>query len=138
MSQENVEIVRRLFDAASRGDATTVFSMYDQEVEFDSTRSPLPRLVGGGSVYVGHEGLRRFFRERSEHMEEIKDNCDELIEAGEDVVSVVTTRARGRASGVEVAGPSYAAIWTLRDGKIVRVVWFPTREEAVEAAGVSE
>ena len=30
------------------------------------------------------------------------------------------------------------AVWTIRNGKVVRVVWFPTREEALEAAGLSE
>jgi hypothetical protein len=30
----------------------------------------------------------------------------------------------------------HAGVWTLRDGKITRVVWFATREEALEAAGL--
>ncbi len=138
MTQTNVEIVRRVFDAAGRRDAATVFALYDPEVEFDSTRSALPNLVAGGRVYRGHEDLQRFFRERSEHMENIEDAYEELIDAGEQVVSVVTTRARGRASGVEVVSPRYAAVWTIRGGKIVRVAWFPNRAEALEAAGVRE
>jgi ketosteroid isomerase-like protein len=139
VSKANVEIVRRLFEAADKGDAATVFSLYDPEVEFDSTRSPLPRIVGGAvSVYRGHAGLRRFFQERSEHMDGIEDTCEELIDAGEEVVSVVTTRGRGRASGAEVTGPSYAAVWTIREGRILRVVWLPSREEALEFVGVSD
>ncbi|MDX6615459.1 MAG: SnoaL-like domain [Solirubrobacterales bacterium] len=139
MSEANVEIVRRLFVAADEGDAATVFSLYDPEVEFDSTRSPLPRLVGGAaSVYGGHEGLRRFFRERSEHMEDIEDTCEELIDAGEAVVSVVTTRGRGRSSGAEVTSPSYAAVWTIREGRILRVVWLPSRAEALELVGLPD
>jgi ketosteroid isomerase-like protein len=50
----------------------------------------------------------------------------------------VTVRGRGRASGIEVEARSGAAVWTMREGKIVRVVWFPTRAEALEAAGLSE
>jgi ketosteroid isomerase-like protein len=139
MSEANVEIVRRLFEAADKDDARTVFSLYDPEVEFDSTRSPLPRLVGGAaSVYRGHEGLRRFFQARNEHMEDIKDTCEELIAAGEEVVSVVTTRGRGRASGAEVTGPSYAAVWTIREGRILRVVWLPSRAEALELVGLPD
>lgn len=41
------------------------------------------------------------------------------------------------ASGVEVEGTN-ASLWTIRDGKIVRVVWFGSRDAALEAAGVSQ
>lgn len=138
MSEENVQLVRTLFSAAAQGDTATVFSIYDEDVEFDITRSPLPRLVGGTAVWRGHEGLRAFFQERSEQVDEIEDVCDELIDAGDQVVSLVTTRARGRASGVEVDSPQYAAVWTVRDGKVIRVVWLATREEALDAAGLAE
>jgi uncharacterized protein len=100
------------------------------------SRGPLAGLTAWG-IYRGHEGLRRFFRERYEAWEEIEDHCEELIDAGEQVISVTTTRGRGRSSGVEVEGAN-ASIWTVRDGKIVRVVWFGRRDEALEAAGLSE
>ena len=138
MSQENVEIVRQVFDAAAREDSATVLQLYAPTVEFDSTRSPGPNLVGEGRVYRGHDELRTFFQERSDHIKNITDDCEELIDAGDQVVSVVVTRGRGRASEVEVTSPRYAAVWTIRNGKIVRVVWLPTRAEALEAAGLSE
>jgi hypothetical protein len=31
-----------------------------------------------------------------------------------------------------------ALVWTIRKGKVIRVVWFLTREDAVEAAGVQD
>jgi ketosteroid isomerase-like protein len=62
---------------------------------------------------------------------------DELIDAGERVISVVTRHGRGRASGAEVDWP-LALVWTIRKGKVIRVVWFPTRAEALEAAGLRE
>jgi hypothetical protein len=49
---------------------------------------------------------------------------DELIDAGEDVVVVVSARARGRASGAKVEGFTGAGVWTIRDGKIIRVFGF--------------
>jgi ketosteroid isomerase-like protein len=70
--------------------------------------------------------------------ENLEDNIEELIDAGDDVISIVTTRARGRASGVEVEWKDNAGVWTIRDGKVIRVVWLPTRAEALEAAGLSE
>jgi ketosteroid isomerase-like protein len=135
MSGENVEIVRRIYDAASRRDSATVLALYDPEVELDNTRL---QIVGGaGGVYRGHDGLRRFFREWHDAWQKIEYDFDELIKAGEQVISVVTRRGRGRASGADVEWQG-ALVWTIRQGKVVRVVWFRTREEALEAAGLSE
>jgi ketosteroid isomerase-like protein len=136
MSQENVEIVRRLYDAVARRDAATVLALYDPEVEFDYTHGPLRDLIGR-RVYHGHDGLRLWFREWHEAWENVDYDCEELIGAGDQVVSVDIGRGRGRASGIEVEA-GQCGVWTIRDGKIVRVVWFPTREEALEAAGLSD
>jgi ketosteroid isomerase-like protein len=61
---------------------------------------------------------------------------EELIDAGEHVISLLVYRGRGRVSGAEVEMP-VAIVETFRDGKIVRVVWFLRREDAFEAAGLS-
>ena len=131
MSQENVEVVRAIFEAGARGDAARVFELYDPEIECDASRSPLPRLIGGDG-FKGHDGLLRFFRERAEAWEHVEDECDELIEAGDQVVSVNTVRARGGTSGIDVS-ISMAGVWTVRERRVVHVAWFATREEALEA-----
>jgi ketosteroid isomerase-like protein len=136
MSRENVEIVRRVYDAAARHDAATVVALYDPEVEWDNSRLPEASLLGR-RVTRGHEGLRSLFREWYEAWESFEDDCEELIDAGQHVISVVTRRGRGRASGAETTARR-GGVWTLREGKIVRVVWFPSPEEALEAAGVRE
>ena len=74
----------------------------------------------------------------AEVWESVEDNLEELVDGGDSVVSVVNTRARGRASGVEVGWTRNAGVWTIREGRVVRVVWFATREEALEAAGLRE
>jgi ketosteroid isomerase-like protein len=136
MSRENVEVVRRVYDAVARGDTAAVLALYDREVEVDTSQTPLPRLIGGGG-FRGHEGLRGFFRERNEAWENIEDHCEELIDAGENVISVVTSRGRGRTSGIEVE-TNVAGVWTIRAGKVIRVVWLSTRKEALEAVGLRE
>jgi ketosteroid isomerase-like protein len=135
MSNENVEIVRRVYDAAARSDSAAIFALYDAEVELDNTRIFVGRA---GGIYRGHDGLRRFFREWHEAWERIEYDFDELIDAGDEhVVSVVTRRARGQSSGVEV-DLGLALLWTIRDARVVRVMWFRTRDEALEAAGPDE
>jgi ketosteroid isomerase-like protein len=41
MSQENVEIVRRLYEAVAGGDSETVLALYDPDIEVDASRTPL-------------------------------------------------------------------------------------------------
>ncbi len=83
MSRENVEIVNRIYEAIARGDVGTVLALYDPEVEWIFARSPFRGLVKD-DVYRGHDGLRRFIRERYEDAwEEIKDELAELIDAGD-------------------------------------------------------
>jgi ketosteroid isomerase-like protein len=136
MSEENVEIVRRVYEAVDRGDAETVLALYDPNIEWEFAQSPFRGLFKH-DVYRGRDGLRSFIRERYEEAwSTIEDELVELIGAGERVISVITTRGRGRASGVEVE-MTHAGIWTIRAGKIVRVEWM-SHEEALEAAGLSE
>jgi ketosteroid isomerase-like protein len=135
MSEANVQIVRRVYEAAAKRDSTTVLALYDRNVELDNTRI----FVGeAGGVYRGHEGLRSFFREFHEAWDNIDYDYDELIDAGNSqVVSVVTRHGRGRASGAEVEMPA-ALVWTVRDNKVIRVIWYRSRADALEAVGSSE
>jgi ketosteroid isomerase-like protein len=136
MSEENVAIVRRIYEAVERGDVETVLGLYDPEIEWVFTRSPFGEFLKH-DVYRGHEGLKRMFRERyDDAWREVEDELEEVIDAGARVVSVVSTHGRGRASGAEVR-MTHAGIWTFRNGMVIRVEWM-SREEALEAAGLRE
>jgi ketosteroid isomerase-like protein len=135
MSEENVEVVRRVYEAAARRDADAVLALYDPDVEWDWTR--VSGLFGQDGFYRGHEELRRWFREWSQGLNHIEYQAEELIAAGAHVISKSVMRGRGRASGIELGDTLYA-VWTFREGKIVRVVWFPTHAEALKAAGLEE
>jgi ketosteroid isomerase-like protein len=137
MSQEHVEIVRRVYEAVARQDSETVLALYDHEVELDGSRLPESGLSVQAHVLRGYEGLRSSHREWNSAWENAEDHCEELIDAGERVISVVTRRGRGRTSGVEVE-TRRAGVWTIRSGKVVRTVWFPSVEEALKAVGLAE
>ena len=132
-----MEIVRRVYEAAARRDSDAVLALYHPEVEWvPGGDHPLGGMIGEAR---GSEGLRRWMREWHQMWEEYEDTLEELIAAeGEKVVSVSTMRGRGRGSGVSVESTSNAGVWTIRDGRIIRVEWFGTREQALEAAGLSE
>jgi ketosteroid isomerase-like protein len=133
MSSEKVEIVRQIFDAVAQRDTATILGLYHRDVELDISHTESAELFGH-SVYRGYEGLRNYDREWREAFENVETDCEELFEAGEQVVSVARYRMRGRASGIEVPGPAQGGVWTIRDGKVARVVWFNTRDEALHAA----
>jgi ketosteroid isomerase-like protein len=135
VSQQEVEIVR-LYVAVADRDAATVLSLYDSEIEWDDSRLPEAKLTGRTAVR-GHDAIRGVFREWYEAWDSYEDRCGELIDAGEHVISVVTRRGRGRASGAD-ASSRRAGVWTICDGRIVRAVWFSSVEEARAAAGLSE
>ena len=136
MSEEAVEIVRRVYHGVARHDPAAVLDAYAPDVEFDFSRSPF-RVVLRRRFYRGHDGMRDFFRERYEDAwRDAEDHLDELIDAGDSVVTVVTSRGRGRASGAEVE-LTHAGVWTVAHGKVKRVVWL-THEDALKAAGLSE
>ena len=91
----------------------------------------------GDRVYRGHDGLRKMARDRYLDFESVEDDCQELLDTGQRVISVVITRLRGRSSGVEGEFRQYGA-WTIRNDMIVRIDWLYSRAEALEAAGLSE
>jgi ketosteroid isomerase-like protein len=138
VSQENVEIVRRVYEARARGDSEAVLALYDPEIEFSFTPGTFMDRMGNRLVFRGHEGLRAFDRELRDEFETLETICEELIDAGEQVISLSRYRGRGRRSGVDIASPIQLCVWTLRRGKIVRSVWFENRAEALEAAGLKD
>ena len=89
-------------------------------------------------VYTGHDGIRAFWRTWFVAWETTSFECKEFIDAGDTVITVLTQRVRGRASGLELESTSFAQTWAIQDANVVRVEFFPTRSEALEAAGLRE
>ena len=135
MSWENVEVVRQVFEAGSRRDAPGAFALYDPALVWDVSR--LEGVDFEEGIFHGHEGLRRWFRGWLGAWESVRNDLEEVIDAGDSVVSVTTQRSRGKTSGIDVELKQYA-VWTVEGGKVTRVVWFQTRGEALEAAGLPE
>ena len=136
MSQENLEIVRKVFDAVERRDSAAALALYDADFEWDFSRVNFGDVAGSG-VHRGREALPRVYHEWREAWASYEEKLEELIDAGESVISVLTGRGLGRASGAEVE-MTVAGVWAVRNGRVVRSVWFPTRDEALEAVGLSE
>ena len=139
MSQENVEIVRRLFEAVARRDSEAVLSIYDRALVWDhSHNTEIDRLMGGPTVYRGHQGLRQWSRSFYDAWASVDAELEEVIDAGDSVVVILNYRGRGRVSGAEVQFARMGGVFTIERGKVVRVVWFRDRAEALDFAGMRE
>ena len=136
MSQENVEIVRGIYDAVTRRDDVTPYEVYAEDIVWDLSNTQRA-LLFTKPVYHGHEGVRQFWREGLSGFGEIDLELEGLIDAGDQVLAVIREREVGRASGVPVEA-THLAVWTLTDGKVTRMQVFDDRQQALEAAGLRE
>jgi len=131
MSQENVEIVRRCYEAFDRGDLDAAFEDFAPDFALD-----LSRAIGIDRGTYNLAQFRRLTEQFAENWESARYEADELIDAGEHVVMPFTNRLRGR-DGIEVQA---RGIWlgTIRDGLIVRICLYQELDEALQAAGLRE
>jgi ketosteroid isomerase-like protein len=133
MSQENIEVVRQAYEAFNRGDIGVAVANIAPEFEYISTGV----IPGMEEVYRGPEGLRRFLEGFWAEFDDAQAEINEITEADDLVLVLLTLRGRGKRSGVE-AGWSIFQLWTVRDGKAVGGQAFTSREDALEAAGLRE
>jgi ketosteroid isomerase-like protein len=134
MSQENVEIVRRVYDGFRHFDWDKVERFADPDLELHGTSGGL----FDGSVARGTTAVRETFEAwDAEAWEEVRLTPREFVDAGDRVVVLQNELRRGRGSGVEVRSET-AVLFELRDGRVVRVQGFMDQGEALRAAGLRE
>jgi ketosteroid isomerase-like protein len=134
MSQENVEIVRSMFEAANRGDPDAWLEYWTDDIDFRAAEG----APDDHGPIKGKDALRAFLQDWLNTFDDFKVEPIELIDAGEDnVIAVMRISGRAKLSGVET-DLTYAELSTLREGKIARGRQYFTRDEALEAAGLSE
>jgi uncharacterized protein len=131
VSGDIVEIVRRVWESAERGDTEGAFALYDPAIVWESHYSgPIER----GGLYEGHDGVRRFFREWLEAFATYEARAETFIEAGDRVVVGYRVSGRGKGSGIEIDMTRWN-VYEIRNGLIIRVEVFKSKAEALEAAG---
>jgi ketosteroid isomerase-like protein len=143
MSEENVEILRSMWEPFKGLDATgidwdsgamseLVEQRFSPEVELRwSTTGPEAR------VYRGREGVLQAFREWVQPFSEYYTEPLDFIGVGDQVVVPQRQWGVGGGSGIPVE-IEVTHVYLFRDGQIARVDEYDTIEEALEAAGLSE
>jgi ketosteroid isomerase-like protein len=116
MSAEDVALIRAALRAPS---ADAFYDALDPEVEWDVTRAP-----GDTSVMRGRDAVRAFMQSWRHGIEHWRFEEKDFVDAGDRVVTI--------AAGSE---PRPAAVWSVRDGKVVRFVWYERASDALMDAG---
>jgi uncharacterized protein len=132
MSQENVEIVRRGFEAWEAGDLSGLLALLDDHLV---TRRLAPMPDPG--TWHGPEGALEVAAEWMDAFDEFKMKAEEFIDADDHVVVRVAQEGRGSGSGAPVTA-TFWFVYCVRDGKAVTWDMYATGQQALEAAGLSE
>jgi ketosteroid isomerase-like protein len=155
MSQENVEIVRRFYEAGQRSleaywknprsgaaalgagdldpETEAVLAFLHPEVEYRGVPSPLE-----GGIAHGHLGYLKAWDAYLGAAEDARMTVKELVDLGADeVLGVGELTVRWMGSGMTLTEPRFAVL-TLREGLVVRFSVYRDRQEALEAVGLSE
>ena len=133
MSRENAEIIRQGIDAFNRQDKAAWLATLDP----DAVMVPARQWPEKAPVR-GAQAIWDFYVQVTVAWEEGSFGVGEILEAPGDALIVNARReARGMASGASVQF-NYWAVFAFRRGKTVRIEWFADRDEALEAAGLSE
>jgi SnoaL-like protein len=125
LSAEDVEIVRRLYESFRSRDNDAAYGLLDPEIEWDAREIGRQERGAVGDmveVYRGHDGVRRFWRTWLDAWSEIEFDVEiEDLGYGRLIGHITNQRLLGRGSGIWVDQQPYGQIWTIRDGKAVRM-----------------
>jgi ketosteroid isomerase-like protein len=131
VSQENVDLVREAYEHFARtGEPHT--AAYALDVEWHSAADD-----PGSEVFRGVQGVKDLVKEVQEQLEDFRTEPFEFLDAGDRVVAGLVHRGRGRGSSAEVEMREWN-VFLIRDGKIASVHEYRERQDALEAAGLSE
>jgi ketosteroid isomerase-like protein len=129
MSQDDVEVVRATWSALDEGGVEAML----EHVHHDFVMVTPANLAAEPDTYRGHDGVRRWFSSFYEAVDEIRLEPTRFEEHGGRVVMSFTLATRGRTTGLE-ASIEATALCEIEDGKVIRLVFFPTWDEALAAA----
>ena len=136
MSEGQVEIVRREYAALAARDWAALADLCHPDIEYETLKT----APGVSGCYRGLQEITEFFDSWSDLYAEFRVEAVEIVDAGDQVVTVERQKARGlKGSDADSwIHDSFACLISFKDGKIWRVEEFPTLEQALEAAGPRE
>ncbi len=137
MSEENVEVIRAVYDRYRDGDFRASADLLDPHAILVLDRPGDWGLENPKSGrYVGREAIAAYTRALVKPWTDFTMEAEEIVTAGDSVLVSVHQRGIGSTSGVP-ATFRYFTLWSFRGRKVIRIESFRERHEALEAAGLS-
>lgn len=131
MSREDVQVVLDQFAAVNERDFERAMSLYAEDVELVVH----PRAFLESGTYSGREAVGEWFGNWFRTFaRDYRFDIEEARDLGDAVLLVASHHGSGRTSGAEVHGHT-GYLYRVRDGRVVRAELYPSREDALEAAG---
>ena len=131
MSQENVELVKRMYALFEAGDAEGTLACFSEDVVVEAPDRP--DLTDGR----GREALGAVVSSWVEPWEVWNEEINDVRELGDRVIVISTQRGRAKGSGIEITA-QYAYLYEVRNGELSRMGLYSTPDAALEAAGLSD
>jgi ketosteroid isomerase-like protein len=133
MSDANVSLVRQLIEAFNSEDIDRVLALADTDVEIEIS----PDVSAEPDIYLGHDGMRRYFQSFRDAMVDIRFEAEQIWEIDAAVVVALLLTATGRQTAIVVEQRS-AGVWTFREGKLLGIRAYASPADALAAAGLVE
>jgi uncharacterized protein len=122
----NADLIRPIYEEWGRGNWRTRFEVYHPNMEWGWS----DEFPGLGGVYEDHEDPNPRLRSWLSPWDHWRVQAEDYLELGNHVVVLTTYHGRGKGSGVQIRRHG-AHVFELRDGKVVRLEIFATRERAL-------
>jgi ketosteroid isomerase-like protein len=133
VSQENLAVVERYFEAVNRGDFAEAMAAYTDDVVLVVDERIVPTNAG---VFSGRDAVGEWFGDWFRSFARgYQFDIHEMRPAGDRVFVAVRHRGRGRSSGVAIDW-NVGLAFTVSAGKIVRLELFTDRSGALKAVGL--
>ena len=133
MSDQNVELHRRVLAAVDAHDLEAVIALCDPDIELHSLMT-----VPGGAIYHGHDGARKFLADLVDAWgDELRLDAEAYFDLGDHTLMFYVARGRGRQIGADVE-MEWAQVCRWRDGLLVYSKPYVNREDALSDLGVSQ
>jgi uncharacterized protein len=131
VAEGTLDAIRRVYDEWGRGNWRPKWDIYADDMEWGWS-DEFPGLAG---VYHDPAERNERLREWLSPWQHWRCEAEDLVVHGDHVVALCRYRGTGKGSGA-VVDEQGAHLWTLRDGKVVRLVVFADRAKALAEAGV--
>src|SRR4051795_3704024 len=122
MAESTVQLVRRGFDAALRGDLEAIGALLDADVSWDGGDPSAP-----GACHNGRQALA--FMRQSDVIRGGRFELVDVVATGEKVVVIMRSPSDGH-----TPAPTVANVATFRDGKVIEMVHYANADDGLAAA----